>query len=735
MAPWKLTCAVFAALTVAACAASEPHERTSDSGEAPAPSTGDGTSPVVTVELQAADSGAVWTHSLDAKSQDAHVEADASGSDAPQIIFKELKALADSALKRVESRVIEKLQELRDVSRDEAEEARGTESDGHSLNRGHESLVDDIEAQIRDALSGDWTTTDPDDGLLEPPELTDAFLELEKRVETEGFTPDVITQLQALASGAHGDAYAQETLAYVELFESATGSPPNVTDAVANLEHAAAAGVVSARSTLALLDLIRIHGTRRARHHDADSDDAAITVLEQLATQSEDLAASLATGYAHVRAMMDDPLSNDRASDSLACSKAVLHLHRSAESNVHWLADHGGEKPELPVVPRLSEQWRPVSTLFGADDHDALADPAQRFEYLRAVAGDPTDPQFADAAELVAQTYFYGDAAAGVAPDQGRAATYFQRAADAGDAHAQANYAMLLAHGAGVPQNNASARQYLELAAAQDNAFAHFGLGTLFQTGAGTAAPQNHTRALLHFEQAAALGYHEAHTYIGSAYLHGRGVAASGAKAYEHFALAAAAEHPSSQALFNLAVVQFQGVGTPKDCARAVHNFRAVALHPEALADLPFSLAKGFECVEKGDIVRAFLHYRLVAELGDEDAMVNAAYLLETYGEAVIATAERSEAPLAEVFKLYTRAASLNDTEALRRTAACSYDTWGGVCERNRSTALTRYALAAELGDAEAAFDCGLMYALGDGVPQDVATAKVRRERERATMV
>ncbi|TYZ63400.1 hypothetical protein PybrP1_000178 [[Pythium] brassicae (nom. inval.)] len=762
MARWKLVRAAIAALALAACAAAEPRERSSESSDAPAPSTSEETSPVVTVELQAADGGAEWADdgaawtlsdaplapsALEARKKvrnGAHPQT-GDGSGAPPTAFKQLETLLYDTQGLTDPLVREQLQALVNAGAHEVETG-GDESDSGRVDRELESLADDVEAQVPDALSSaataeatadddeDDDNEDNEEGMREPPELSDTFLALEKRVETEGFTPEVVAQLQALASGDEGDAYAKETLAYRELFEPAAAAPPNVAEAVANLRRAAAVGVVSARSTLALLELIDSSSSNRGSRVRAQ--------LEQLATQHEDLAASLAAGYAHLRAMDEaQALSSDRA-DSLACRDAVGHYHRVAESNVHWLADRGGEQPELPGVARLSEQWRPVSS-FALDDHDArLADPAQRFEYLRAVAGDPTDPQFADAAELVGQAYFYGDAAAGVAQDQARAAAYFQRAADAGDAHAQANYAMLLAHGAGVPQNNASALRYLRAAAAQGDAFAYFGLGTLFQAGAGPDAPQNDTAALLHFEQAAALGYAEAHTYIGAAYLHGHGVVADGAKAYAHFALAAA-ESPSSQALFNLAVVQFRGVGTAPTCALAVHNFRAVALHPEALADLPFSLAKGLKCYEQGDVVRAFLHYRLTAELGDEDAMVNAAYLLETHGDAVVftggggddddniatVTIEDENAPLAEAFKLYTRAARLNDTEAIRRTAACSYDAWRGVCERDRSAALARYSLAAELGDAEAAFHCGLMLALGDGVPRDVVAAKVSSAR------
>lgn len=692
--------------------------------------------PLVSVEMRVDDLGGadVWTP-VAAAGDAQEVAGDEEASpieeveeEEEQIAFAELEALLDDTQGLADPRVLEKLQELL-----EAVEAEGVDGAASDTDRLIESLADDVADQILDALSGDLSMTPAAaaDAAEAPPELTDAFLELERLLEADGFTREVVAQLEALARD-RGDVYAKETLAYMELFEpevaGVRAAPPNVAEAFANLRSAADAAVMPAMSTLALLNLIDFGVPRNVSVTTQERHDAAATLLERLA-KSDDLTASLAVGYKYLRAMLKQRDQTAIAA-RVACSNAILHFHRCAESNIHALAELGGEKAEQ-IVERLSEEWLPVSA-FARDDDLAAADPAQRFEYYRTLAGDPTDPQFAEAAEQVGQAYFYGDEAAGVTRDQAMAADYFQRAADAGDPHAQANYAMMLANGAGIAQNNASALQYFRAAAAQRNAFAHFGLGLMYQSGSGAVVPKNETLALLYFETAAQLGYQEAHSYIGSAYLHGRGVAANGSKAFEHFSLAA--ESKSSQALFNLAVVQYRGIGTPRSCELAVHNFRVVALHPEALADLPFSLAKGYECYQKGDYLRAFLHYRLVAEFGDEDAQINAAYLLEKHGDAIFPTLAGDAAnlwmgttkrPLAEAFELYTQAASLNDTEGIRKTAMCFYDDWGGVCERNRTTALERYSLAADLGDSEAAYNCGLMHALGDGVRRDLETAKV----------
>lgn len=579
----------------------------------------------------------------------------------------------------------------------------------------------------------------------EPPELTDAFLDIEKLIQADGFTSELIAALQVLAHDQN-DPYAHEALAYMTLFEPrGADAALSFADAFASLRIAADAGVTSAMSSLALLNQIDFGVARTATVSDGERYAAAASVLEQLAAHDDDTAASLAVAYRHLR----DFLATDSAYDAAqACNSAVRHYHRCAEDNVHALADKASASGGQSVA-RLSDEWLPASTFLDADQDVALADAAQRFEYYRTLAGgDAGDPEFAEAAEFVGQAYYYGDAAAGVAQDHAVAATYFARAADAGDAQAQANYGMMLTHGAGIAQNNASALRYFRAAAAQGNAFAHYGLGLLFLHGGGAAVPQNETLGVLYLERAAELGYVEAHTSLGAAYLHGHGVAKNATLAYEHFATAAT-ESPTPLALFNLAVVQFRGIGTPASCDLAVHHFRAVALYPDALADLPFSLAMGYACYAAGDYVRAFLHYRLVADFGDEDAQTNAAYLLETYGDVIypmghykdtddstragtsdtttsVPWMNSTKVPLADAFALYDQAAALNDTEGMRRTALCYYDAWHGVCERNRSRALETYARAAALGDAEAAYTCGLMLALGDGVARDVSAAKVR---------
>lgn len=179
------------------------------------------------------------------------------------------------------------------------------------------------------------------------------------------------------------------------------------------------------------------------------------------------------------------------------------------------------------------------------------------------------------------EIYFFGDPAAHVAPNHALAAQYFRQAAEAGDALAQANYAMLLANGMGVDRDIPQALVFFHRAARQNEAFAFHGLGVMYFTGNGV--PQNVTLALEYFEKAIARGYAESHSFLGSAYLHGDGgVPIDHELAFSHFQAAVdGTDGQSSQALFNLGVMHFQGIGTPRSCSTAMPLFRSVALHPD----------------------------------------------------------------------------------------------------------------------------------------------------------
>ncbi|CAI5745152.1 unnamed protein product [Peronospora destructor] len=452
--------------------------------------------------------------------------------------------------------------------------------------------------------------------------------------------------------------------------------------------------------------------------------------------------ATLAVAYGTLSERIPVPMkafeAGARTDSDAVCEAALSLFYKCAEENLRVIADEGGERP-MEVVRLSDELLYPtegdIFHKYGGrvgwlhDENNAL----QELENYLAIANNLLDELYPQAMHRLGEMHFFGNPAAYVAVDRELAAQYFRQAADAGDAMGQANYGMLLANGIGVNRDVPQALVYFNRSAQQNEAFAFHGLGELYFTGNGV--PQNVTRALEYFEKAIALGYTESHSFLGSVYLHGdEGVLVDYKAAFSHFQAAVeGADGQSSQALFDWGVVHYRGINTPRSCQTAMPLFRSVALHSDLLSRLPFSLAKAYECYKKGDYLRAYLHYRLVAELGDEDAQCNAAFLLEHHGDSILkwqwlglakSTKDSNNLALREAFALYSRAAALNDSEAVRKTGACYHEPWVGVCLSNHTRALERYEYATQLGDVHAGFNCGLMLLTGDGVPRNLAAAR-----------
>ena len=95
--------------------------------------------------------------------------------------------------------------------------------------------------------------------------------------------------------------------------------------------------------------------------------------------------------------------------------------------------------------------------------------------------------------------------------DQGQPADFFaatKKAAESGDAIAQANLGWMYQSGEGVPQDYAEAMNWFRLAADQGDAIAQANLGWMYQSGKGV--PINNVEAYALFSAAAAGGYEEA---------------------------------------------------------------------------------------------------------------------------------------------------------------------------------------------------------------------------------
>jgi uncharacterized protein len=171
----------------------------------------------------------------------------------------------------------------------------------------------------------------------------------------------------------------------------------------------------------------------------------------------------------------------------------------------------------LLLAPETARGTDPAAEAYRRGDHAG----AFAGWYARAQAGDAT-ARF-NAAILL-------DQGRGVGRDRAAAAALYLRAAEQGDARAAFNLAQMLADGDGVARDAAAAARWFGAAALTGDALAQFALGALLAAGApGLAA-----------DPGAAIGW---------------------------FARAAAQDHP--QALARLAMAHANGIGTPRDLAEA----------------------------------------------------------------------------------------------------------------------------------------------------------------------
>ena len=122
--------------------------------------------------------------------------------------------------------------------------------------------------------------------------------------------------------------------------------------------------------------------------------------------------------------------------------------------------------------------------------------------------------------------------------DYAKAVAIFRPLAEAGDAEAQYNLAILYRSGHGVEKDPAQSRQWFLLAAKQGIAEAQYHLGYMYDTGEG--AEQNDNYAFLWYRKAAEQGHPKAQTNLGVMYANGSGVAQDLKLAYVWFNLAAA---------------------------------------------------------------------------------------------------------------------------------------------------------------------------------------------------
>ncbi|UUX47966.1 peptidoglycan-binding protein [Nisaea acidiphila] len=145
--------------------------------------------------------------------------------------------------------------------------------------------------------------------------------------------------------------------------------------------------------------------------------------------------------------------------------------------------------------------------------------------------------------------------------------------AEAGDATAQHDLAILNLTGKGGPKDVVRAAELLREAAIQGLASAQYNLAVLYETGQGVR--KDDVRALLWYHSAAEQGHPNAQYNLGVMYAEGRGIPLNFEEAARWFR--AAANQGLGRALYNLAVMTDEGLGVTQDKTAALELYRAAA--------------------------------------------------------------------------------------------------------------------------------------------------------------
>ena len=194
---------------------------------------------------------------------------------------------------------------------------------------------------------------------------------------------------------------------------------------------------------------------------------------------------------------------------------------------------HPADVPS-PIERNKAEAGDPISQFNLALKHDAAGQSATAAEwYLKA----------ADAGLAQAQFNYAWMLEKGIAGKQDTplAVVYYERAARQGLVEARYNFALMLAEGRGVLEDDQAAAQWMKRAADQGYADAQFQMGYLCKVGEGVA--KDDAEAAKWFLRAAENLHKDAQYYAGLCYAHGIGVEQDLVQAYKWLNLAAAADH------------------------------------------------------------------------------------------------------------------------------------------------------------------------------------------------
>jgi TPR repeat protein len=289
----------------------------------------------------------------------------------------------------------------------------------------------------------------------------------------------------------------------------------------------------------------------------------------------------------------------------------------------------------------------------------------------------------------------------GVMRDLARAATFYRRAGDAGFADAYANLGMLYI--ADNPPNYAQAFSEFDHASRVGSALALAYLGELYTNGLGVA--KNQARAIALFQQAADRGEPEGMLDLGLSYYAGAGVQRDPATAFRWLSRAAAFGLAQAQDVVGYMYENGESVRQSDEQAIAWYRKSAAQSDTFAMTHLAQLLN------DAGNSAEAMTWYRRAAVLGDPVGMTELADMLSDAGNG------------AEAVDWYMKAAAKGFADAEMRLAY-DYSSGKDTLPQDYAQAAYWYGKAVDHGDAFAMVRLGELYERGQGVAQNIDTAR-----------
>lgn len=182
------------------------------------------------------------------------------------------------------------------------------------------------------------------------------------------------------------------------------------------------------------------------------------------------------------------------------------------------------------------------------------------------------------------------------------------------------------------------------------------------------------------------------------------------------------AEVGNGDALFNLGVMAEDGLGEPRNMAKAEALYTGAANGNNFKAQYRLGLLYSTGGLLNKDIAKARVYLTLAAQHGDKDAVA----MLAQLDDAGPVTTPLQQADLlsargqhAQAAERYAALASQNDAQAQTRLA-WMYEAGRGVSQ-DLSEAARRFELAANAGQAEAQYALAVMFLTGRGKARDEA--------------